>query len=222
LQAAVTARLAAVTQQVLDFRSREESRSVAFVSRAERMRARIADLESETSTLRAELAREKYGARHDPLTRLANRTSFEERFVQDLQSRAGGAVPLVLLLWDVDDFKLINDSFGHRVGDRVLQTVANCFKAALPATDFVARFGGEEFVMLISGTALEPALQLADQVRKSIESLRLHFRNTPVRITVSCGLTNLRDDDASNAAVDRADAALCQAKRGGKNLCIVN
>ncbi len=125
-----------------------------------------------------------------------------------------------MLLWDIDNFKFINDSYGHRAGDRVLQSVAACFMAAVRGGDFVARIGGEEFAVLLSGPKLTDAMQIANQVRSAVEALRFHFRGTPVRVTVSCGVTELQQHDTAEAAFDRADSALYRAKNGGKNLCI--
>ena len=220
LQRTVNARLETVTRQVLDFRAREEDRLLEFTGRVERMRARIADLEREAADLHSRLDREKHGARLDPLTRLANRKSFDERFAQEIERRAQSDLPVTMLLWDLDNFKLINDSYGHRAGDRVLQSVATCFMSGLRAEDFVARIGGEEFVVLLTGLPYERALRIAEELRLGVEALRFHFRGTPVRVTVSCGLTELRSSDAAGAAFDRADAALYRAKHGGKNLCI--
>lgn len=220
LQAQVATRLEAVTQQVLDFRTREEQRLLEHTGRADRMRARIADLERETQELHSKLDREKHGARMDQLTRLGNRKSFDERFAQEAMRLAKYDVPVCMLLWDLDNFKVINDSYGHRAGDRVLQSVAACFMSGLRAEDFVARIGGEEFVTLLSGVTFAKAQQIADELRRGVELLRLHFRGTPVKVTVSCGLTELKVDDAPGAAFDRADAALYQAKHAGKNACI--
>jgi diguanylate cyclase len=220
LQSAVSARLATVAQQVSNFRAREQTRLMEYNGRAERMRARIADLERETQELHSKLDLEKHGARLDPLTGVANRKFFEERFGHEIERRARGGTPSGLLLWDIDNFKVINDSYGHRAGDRVLQSVAGCFTAALRATDFVARIGGEEFAVLLIGLQLAEAMNVANQVRKAVESLRFHFRGTPVRVTASCGITELHAQDASEAAFDRADAALYRAKHGGKNLCV--
>ena len=113
-----------------------------------------------------------------------------------------------MLLWDLDSFKVINDSYGHRAGDRVLQSVAACFMAAVRGNDFVARIGGEEFVMLLCGAKIEQAMLIANQVRSAVEALRFHFRGTPVRVTVSCGLTELKENDVAEAAFDRADGGL--------------
>jgi diguanylate cyclase len=220
LQAAVSARLESVTRQVCDFRAREQIRLMEYRGRTEHMRARIATLERETQELHSKLDMEKHGARLDPLTGVANRKSFDERFAQEIIRRAQGSGPLVMLLWDIDSFKLINDSYGHRAGDRVLQTVAGRFKTALRAGDFVARIGGEEFAVLLSGVGLSEAVNLANEVRTSVEGLRFHFRGAPVRVTVSCGVTELTSADAPEAAFDRADAALYRAKNGGKNLCV--
>jgi len=220
LQSVVSARLESVAKMVVDFRAREQTRLVEYNGRAEHMRARIADLEREAKELHSKLDLEKHGARLDPLTGVANRKFFEERFALEIARRAQGGAPAVMLLWDIDNFKRINDSYGHRAGDRVLQSVAGCFTGALRATDFVARIGGEEFAVLLIGLKLAEAVNVANQVRMAVECLRFHFRGTPVRVTASCGITELNEHDASEAAFDRADAALYRAKNGGKNLCV--
>ena len=220
LQSVVNARLESVAKQVRDFRVREETRVTEYDARAEHMRGRVEELEREAQDLHSKLDREKHGARLDPLTGIANRRSFDERFTQEILRCARAQTPLVMLLLDIDSFKTVNDSYGHRAGDRVLQSVAACFTAALRAGDFVARIGGEEFAVLLSGLQLAPALHIANQLRTAVEALRFHFRGIPVRVTVSCGITELHPDDASEAAFDRADSALYRAKNGGKNLCV--
>jgi diguanylate cyclase len=220
LQSLVSQRLERVAKQVSDFRAREQDRMLEFTGRAERMRARIADLERETTELHSKLANEKQGARLDPLTGVANRKSFEERFNQEMARMPRSDYPLAMLVWDIDSFKFINDSYGHRAGDRVLQSVASCFMAAVRSGDFVARIGGEEFVMLLSHVRAAEAMQIANQIRSAVEGLRFHFRGAPVLVTVSCGITELQEGDGPESAFDRADAALYQAKNGGKNLCV--
>jgi diguanylate cyclase len=218
LQTLVNARLETVTKQVQAFRSREESRQLEHTGRAARMVARIADLEREAQELNSKLDREKHGARCDPLTRLGNRKSFDERISRDLSGCSN--LPVTMLLWDLDNFKNINDSYGHRAGDRVLQAVATCFVSGLRGEDFVARIGGEEFVMLMTGLPFAKAQQIADELRGGVESLRFHFRGAPVRVTASCGFTDLRPGDTPDSAFDRADAALYRAKHSGKNACV--
>lgn len=220
LQSMVRTRLDAVTEQVCAFRARESDRVLESNGRAERMRARIADLERETQELHCKLDLEKHVARLDPLTGVANRKSYDERFALEIARRAEGGTPLVMQLWDIDNFKMINDSYGHRAGDRVLQSVAACFKSSLRSSDFVARIGGEEFAVLLNGLKAAEAMKLANQLRIAVESLRFHFRGVPVRVTVSCGISQLTPDDSPETAYERADRALYQAKGGGKNLCV--
>jgi diguanylate cyclase len=221
LQSLVTVRLERVTREVCDFRAREEGRMLEYNGRAAEMAARIAQLEHETHELHAKLDDEKHGARLDPLTGVANRKSFDERLGVEIARRQRGSAPGVMLLLDIDDFKIVNDTYGHRAGDRVLQNVAACFKvAARRGGDLAARIGGEEFALLLDGITIPEALQIANEVRAAVQALRFHFRGTPVRVTVSCGITELQSPDSAEAAFDRADSALYQAKRGGKNLVL--
>jgi diguanylate cyclase len=220
LQSVVSARLVSVAQQFSDFRARETLRMAEYDGRTEHMRERIADLEREALELHSKLDMEKNGARLDPLTGIANRKSFDERFAREITRRTQGDDASVLLLWDIDNFKVINDSYGHRAGDRVLQSVAACFTAALRASDFVARIGGEEFAVLLGGLKIAEAEKIANQVRTAVEGLRFHFRTAPVRITVSCGITELHQDEAPETVFERADSALYRAKHAGKNLCV--
>ena len=220
LQALVNARLERVAEHVGNFRAREAVRLLEINGSAERMRSRIAELEREATELHSKLDSEKQSARVDALTGIANRKSFEERIAQDIARKPGAEPRVVMLLWDLDNFKVINDSYGHRAGDIVLRSVAACFLAAVRGNDFVARIGGEEFVMLLGGTKIAQALLVANQVRTAVEALRFHFRGTPVRVTVSCGLAELKERDGASTVFDRADSALYRAKQGGKNLCV--
>ncbi|MDP8986349.1 MAG: diguanylate cyclase [Pseudomonadota bacterium] len=220
LQALVDTRLEAVTRQLLDLRAREDQRLLKEqTGPADSEHAWIADFESAGEDANSKLSREQQDARLDPLTHIANRKSFEERLAQEMGRLSQGNPPATLLLWDLDNFEAINDTYGHRVGDRVLQSVATCLASRLGTEEFVARVGGEEFVIVLN-RALSKAVTFAEELRRSVELLRFHFRGTPVRVTASCGLTELRVGDAGGAAYDRADRALYQAKSGGKNACV--
>jgi diguanylate cyclase len=221
LQSLVKTRLERVTREVCDFRAREAGRMLEYSGKAEQMTARIVQLERETLELHAKLEREKNGARLDPLTGLANRKSFDERFAMEIARRQRGNGPGVMIICDIDDFKGINDTYGHRAGDRVLQNVAACLKAgARLGSDLAARIGGEEFAMLLDGIGLSEGLKIANDMRSAVQGLRFHFRGAPVQVTVSCGITEINSPDNAAAAFDRADSALYRAKRGGKNVCI--
>lgn len=220
LRSLVAERLKSVADHVRDFRTREQSRFQDDTVRSESLRTRIAELEREAGDLHRNLNQERHRARLDPLTGIANRILFDERLAQELARWQRVRSPASVLLWDIDRFKSINDSYGHAAGDRVLKEVAKCLAGRVRATDLVARLGGEEFVILAVGTPLAAAVTMADELRATIEALRFHFRGTPVRVTASCGVTEFRDDDVAETIFDRADVALYRAKDGGRNLCV--
>lgn len=220
LRALVTDRLDAVATNVRDFREREQHRFAEHAARSERMHSRLAALEKESHELSRSLDLEKQRSRIDTLTRVANRVSFDERFVEELDRWKRLHHPVAILVWDIDHFKSINDACGHRGGDAVLREVAVALSRGRRGVDFFARFGGEEFVSLLVGTELGDALLVAEEMRVSVERLRFHFHGSPIRVTVSCGLTELRDGDSADSVFDRADAALYKAKNGGRNACI--
>jgi diguanylate cyclase len=219
LRALVANRLEAVATRVREFRAHQESRFVAHAARIERMRTRIIELEKETVELHRGLAAERRHARTDVLTGVANRAALDERLLEEIERRKRFPTPVALLVWDIDHFKKINDEYGHRSGDAVLREVARALGARKRATDHLARFGGEEFVMLLVGTALGEAQRVAESLREAVAAMKFGFRGTPVRVTVSCGITELTDADDPQSAFDRADAALYRAKESGRNCC---
>lgn len=220
LRGLVADRLEAVAANVRDFREREQLRFVEQSARTDRMRSRINELEGESRELHRNLDLERRRSRIDPLTRVANRASFDERFAEELARWKRFRSPLAVLVWDVDHFKAINDACGHRGGDAVLREVATCLGRGRREVDFLARFGGEEFVSLLVGTTLADAAGVAERMRAAVDALRFQFRGAPIRVTVSCGLTELRDGDSVESVFDRADAALYRAKDGGRNRCV--
>jgi len=222
LQSLVGRGLESVSRCVHDFRHQAEERLTEQTARTDVMCARVAALEQETRELHDRLAEERDRARVDSLTKVANRKAFDERLAQELARMRHTTAPVTLLVWDLDNFKTINDSYGHRAGDRVLQNVAQCFAASVRSTDFVARIGGEEFAMIIIGLPIDAAIGVANDLRTAVEALRFHFRGKPIRVTASCGITEIREREAAESAFDRADAALYLAKDAGRNACIAS
>ncbi len=222
LRALVSGRLEAVGASLEAFRARDERRFREQDARDRQMRERIEELELQMHDMNRQLDAEKQRARIDPLTRVANRTSFDERLAQELARLRRTGVPAALLVWDVDLFKAVNDAHGHRAGDALLRTVAECLGRNRREVDFLGRYGGEEFVMLLVGSGLAEAMRVAEAARAAVAALKMHFRGTPVAVTISCGLTGLRPDDTAAAAFERADAALYRAKQGGRNRCVAD
>ena len=219
LRVRVRTRLEAITTHLQDFRVREEERSASQLDRTGRMRVRIADLERESRQLAERLQEEQRLAMVDALTGIGNRAAYDERIEHEFLRFQRHGLPVSILAWDVDRFKHVNDAYGHKAGDKVLRVVAQHLAQHVRGTDFVARYGGEEFVMILVGTSAEQALVAADKIRDGIARIGFHFRNKPVAVTASCGITTFRATDTPDEAFGRADRALYAAKEAGRNCC---
>ncbi|PLP99375.1 sensor domain-containing diguanylate cyclase [Cupriavidus pauculus] len=161
-------------------------------------------------------------ALHDPLTDLANRRRFDEwvRVARNQANRLG--VPLCVLSFDLDFFKRVNDTYGHDGGDAVLKHVAHLLRSSLREGDIAARFGGEEFVAALAHTSLEGAAETAERIRASIAAEPVKFNGQTIAITTSVGVAQmtpaeLAASDSIEIALARADQALYQSKRNGRN-----
>lgn len=216
----VRSRLDSIDQHLQQFRQREAELAREMHARNEQMRSRIVELESEATRLQNQLKDEQRLSNIDALTGIPNRLAYEKRMEDEMKRWKRFRQPTCVAVWDVDRFKSINDTYGHRAGDRVLSAVAKHLSTRLRATDFIARYGGEEFVMLFPGTPLADSMRLIDELRELIGKIGFHFRGTPVSVTISVGVTALLPDDSAGAAFDRADRALYRAKQEGRNRCV--
>ena len=178
----------------------------------------IAEDITEKKQLEGELQRL---ATTDVLTQSSNRRHFFECANQAFTAAREDGTPLSFLLLDIDDFKLINDTYGHQQGDQVLQHIADSGKAVLRRGDVFGRIGGEEFAAVFPGCEAEVAEQIAERLQREIQRLSFSHGQERFGVTISQGLTSLRDDDLSlDSLFARADAAMYQAKRLGKNQII--
>ena len=150
----------------------------------------------------------------DPVTGLFNRRHFETRLQAELQRARRQQEDLALLMVDIDDFKRINDTFGHLEGDRALREVADLLRGGVRIFDLCARYGGEEFAIVMPATPRSFAIQVAERIRQRIHE---YTRFDPYPITVSIGVGLLRPDDNTDDLVNAADRALIRAKGAGKN-----
>lgn len=172
----------------------------------------------ENRELSQHLAMFKEKSRIDGLTSIFNRATFSELLQDEIKRSHILEYPLALLILDIDDFKKVNDTFGHLVGDAVLRGVGSVLKNTLRRNDIVARYGGEEFAVLIPHELLEQTEQVAEKIRSNIAEMLLP--ETP-QITVSIGCTAYIAGESAEDFFRRADEALYTAKREGKNrVCI--
>ena len=155
----------------------------------------------------------------DWLTGVANRRHLDERLKNELDrsQRYGGHLCIVMA--DLDFFKQVNDTHGHDAGDTVISVFANIISDTVRNTDFVSRYGGEEFLIILPETNEDGALQLTERIRTILAGRKIHPLPTPV--TASFGITSAIPDDTLDSLLKRADQALYQAKESGRNRCIV-
>lgn len=155
----------------------------------------------------------------DPLTGLNNRRSMMEMLEKELERSLRGGSPLSLMMVDVDFFKRVNDTFGHQQGDEVLKGIAELLKQALRQYDMAARFGGEEFALILPGIALEEAVKVAERLRSQVEAFRFETASDPLGVTISLGIASHPGADIRTVddLIREADYALYSAKRNGRN-----
>ncbi len=201
----------------------EDSRTVnAAVTRSqERMqadRALATELESRVRELEGELRRLSDEVSTDALTQVANRRGLAQAFEAE-SARAGrdASNALAVGLIDIDNFKKLNDTLGHAAGDVALKTLANAVRERLRPVDHIARFGGEEFVVLLPGTEIAEAQQALTRLQRSLSAALFMHEGREVFVTFSGGVTAWRSGEALAVALERADEALYEAKRTGKN-----
>ncbi|MEW6738390.1 MAG: diguanylate cyclase [Nitrospirota bacterium] len=157
-------------------------------------------------------------AETDPLTKIYNRLKFDNIFTSEIMKVQRYGTPLSLIMFDIDDFKQINDTYGHNVGDNVLIEITKIVSNNIRTTDIFARWGGEEFVILTPNTDMEHARELSERLRAAIEDSIFKKAFT---VTCSFGVAEFREDDTTDTLSKRADDALYEAKKSGKNrVCI--
>ncbi|MEQ8800860.1 MAG: sensor domain-containing diguanylate cyclase [Haliea sp.] len=159
----------------------------------------------------------QYEASHDALTGTFNRRVFTEIGHNLISAAQRSKSSLARVMLDIDHFKSVNDSFGHAVGDKVLQAVVDAVKSSLRESDLLARIGGEEFVVLGNVTKTEDPLALAERVRIAVERAESPAAIVGHKVTVSCGGSELRPGDDLSLLLSRADKALYEAKSSGRN-----
>ncbi|MCK9619474.1 MAG: GGDEF domain-containing protein [Methylobacter sp.] len=157
----------------------------------------------------------------DPLTQTHNRTSFDDSIKREMSLAIRNTQSLSLIFLDIDHFKAINDTYGHECGDTTLVLSAKWIKESLRDSDIVFRYGGEEFVMLLSGTDASGAELLAERIRASIENHTIAYGMEILKITASLGVSTLRENDTLKSFVQRADKAMYIAKNKGRNQVVV-
>ena len=211
--------LAGVVRELVD-----DSRAVQTLVRQAQQRLqhehdRGRRLEEQVRALEAELRRLSEEVSTDALTQVANRRGLMQAFAAEAarREREGAAAPLCVALIDIDNFKKLNDTLGHAAGDKALQALAAGVRDRLRPVDHLARFGGEEFVVLLPATTLAEGQQALTRLQRNLSASLFMHDEREVFVTFSAGITEWRPGETLDAALERADEALYEAKRTGKN-----
>ncbi|MBA1203929.1 diguanylate cyclase [Pseudomonas capeferrum] len=192
-------------------------REQELADRLQGLAERVASMEQEALGYREHLEEQRQKALIDPLTGLPNRAAWAEQVEREILAWQEHGGHLLIAILDLDDFKRINDSYGHLAGDKVLKIVANVLRKRLRGRDFIARFGGEEFVLLLPQTSMTVGVQFVQMLRAAIEACPFHFKGERVVITSSIGISAFRTGERGDAVFKRADKALYRAKGAGRN-----
>lgn len=200
----------------------KETRNIQFNAQRSRDELRSAQdqvsvAEKKISQLETELEETSHLIRHDQLTGALNRRGLEETFSKEIARSNRHETLLSLSLLDIDNFKKLNDSLGHDAGDQALIHLANICRQTLRPQDTVARFGGEEFILLLPETGLNDAAKTVTRLQRELTKRLFLHNNNKVLITFSAGVTEFRAEDDQASVIKRADEAMYQAKQSGKN-----
>lgn len=220
LKNSVRNNLDAIVSSLDQYQKQQNQQELSLTEQLSELVQRVSMMEQESGSVQQKLEEQRQKLLLDNLTQLPNREAYEQRLAQEYERWKRYRRPLSMVIGDVDLFKQVNDSYGHLAGDKVLRVIAKTLVTRLRKTDFVGRFGGEEFVILMPETSIDQALGTMEQVREAISKCPFHFRDEPLEITMSFGICEFSDEDAPEQVFERADKALYQAKELGRNQCV--
>ena len=154
----------------------------------------------------------------DPLTHCYNRRALNTSLDRDIAKAERHGTDISVIMFDIDYFKKINDTYGHKAGDTVLNSFSKSINATIRKNDYLARYGGEEFVLVLPETKLHKALELAERLRKITENLKVKFDNKIIKITTSAGVVSYKNGQNKDSLIQKADELLYEAKKLGRNI----
>ena len=219
LKSTVSTRLDQIVSAIDQYQAGEQQRENALSAKLDALAVQVKNMESASEQAEQRIEEQRQKALRDVLTQLPNREAYNIRLELECERWQRYKRPLTMVVCDVDHFKRINDKYGHLAGDKALHIIAKTLRQRLRKTDFIARIGGEEFVLLMPETEQNHALKVAEGAREAIANCPFHFKEQPVTITMSFGLSAFTEGDSADRVFGRADKALYRAKEGGRNQC---
>ena len=221
LKTSIQSRVILLRNHVDNFILKEGEKNSEASEVIEQLKSQVKEMEKEAKNLKEQIEKERQLTLRDVLTEIPNRLAYDERLNLELANFKRNKSSFVLVVWDIDFFKKVNDNYGHAAGDQVLKLVASMLNKNMRETDFIARYGGEEFVSILPGTDANGAELITNKLRTLIEESNFHFRDESVNITVSAGYAEIKENEEGEGLFVRADKALYKAKENGRNNCQV-
>lgn len=222
LKSRVVASISTITKAIEETRLDESSRHERADKQVAALKKNLGRLKGEIKSARQRSETLEFELLSDPLTRAYNRRAYDQRIEDELKRYRRYKNIFSMLLLDVDHFKQINDKYGHSVGDLCLKEIINRIKPLLRETDFLARFGGEEFVVILPETPIRGAAETAEKLRAHIEKTDFLHKGERVKVTISLGGTEVHvSDNTGEKMFERVDRAMYQAKQSGRNRAVM-
>jgi diguanylate cyclase len=182
------------------------------------MSSRMSEIKQEADAIRKKSDAIEYDAIRDALTGLYNRKAYDQRMSETIADVNRYDVTISLMICDIDFFKKINDTHGHKVGDLALKKLASLLKERLRINDIITRYGGEEFAILLPHTNLDGAQKAGEGIRSYIDKASFSYKGQKIPLTISVGISQFRKGDDKNSVFERTDKALYLAKQSGRNV----
>lgn len=219
LKTAIQSRVINLRNHVDTFILSEGEKNKQASSVIEQLKQQVKVMEQEAEELKQQIEKERLQTLRDVLTEVPNRLAYDERLNLEFANFRRNKTAFVLIVWDIDLFKNVNDNYGHTAGDQVLKLVAKILDENSRETDFLGRYGGEEFVSILPATELNGARLISDKLRELVASSNFHFGKEPVKVTISAGFAQSLSNEDAKDLFTRADKALYVAKQKGRNNC---
>jgi len=216
----INARLRVIAGTLENKTSFEREQQDLLQAQLASMTDKVELLERQSKSFDKRIQEQQAKTLQDALTKLNNRAAFDEYFDREIVRFHNKTFELAIVVMDLDDFKRINDTYGHTAGDKTLQVISSTLKKHIGNEAFIARYGGEEFVLIFSGINQAGLIDKLNKLRLQVAKLPFKFKDNKVTITISIGASHIQKNDNVHTAFERADAALYQAKEKGKNTVI--
>ncbi len=216
----INAKLQLIAKSLAKKVSLEKQQQQQLESQLVSMTEKVNHLEEQSLTFERRIKEQQAKSMQDALTKLSNRAAFDDYFAKTMVRFHHDEFELAVAVLDLDDFKRINDTYGHTAGDKTLQVIANTLTKKIGDDAFIGRYGGEEFVLIFSNFNKTQVLEKLDKLRQQVARLPFKFKNNKVTITTSIGVCHVKKNDNIHIAFERADTALYQAKAKGKNTIV--